>query len=48
MAELIGMSERYYQYYEAGTKEPNMATIKRIVEVLDVSADYLIGCDKKG
>jgi len=43
MAELIGVAERHYQYYEAGAKEPNMTTLKRVVEVLGVSADYLIG-----
>jgi transcriptional regulator with XRE-family HTH domain len=42
-AELLGISMRAYQHYEAGTREPNMETLRKMTEVLDVSADDLIG-----
>ncbi|MDR2558387.1 MAG: helix-turn-helix domain-containing protein [Oscillospiraceae bacterium] len=47
MAELIGTTERHYQHYEAGTREPNLTTFKRIAETINVSADYLLGINKK-
>jgi len=44
MTELLGISSvRLYQYYEAGSKEPNMATLIRMAQILNVSADYLLG-----
>jgi transcriptional regulator with XRE-family HTH domain len=48
MAKLLGISSvRHYQHYEAGTKEPNITTLKRIAEILDVSTDYLLGHNPK-
>jgi len=43
MAELIGITERHYQNYEAGTQEPSLITFKKIIEIFNVSADYLLG-----
>jgi DNA-binding XRE family transcriptional regulator len=44
MTELLGISSvRHYQHYEAGTKEPNITTLKRIATILKVSTDELIG-----
>lgn len=43
MAELLGTTERNYQYYEAGEREPNLESFFDMVEILDVSADYLLG-----
>ena len=39
----LGISERAYQYYESGDREPNMETLKSIADTLDVSIDYLLG-----
>ncbi|MCL2697228.1 MAG: helix-turn-helix domain-containing protein [Oscillospiraceae bacterium] len=47
LAELIGIAERHYQNYEYGTREPNLATFKRIAETINVSADYLLGLKEK-
>ena len=43
MAELLGTTERNYQYYESGTREPNLETFVAISDILDVSLDYLCG-----
>lgn len=43
MAALLSTTERNYQYYEAGTREPSLETFIEIVTALDVSADYLLG-----
>ena len=43
MAELLGTTERNYQYYESGAREPNLETFVEISDILNVSTDYLIG-----
>lgn len=43
MAELIGTTERNYQYYESGAREPNLETFVAISDILEVSTDYLCG-----
>ena len=43
LAQMLGITERAYQYYEAGTREPNVDTLINISKVLDVSIDYLLG-----
>lgn len=43
MAELLGTTERNYQYYESGTREPNLETFASISDILGVSTDYLLG-----
>lgn len=43
MAELLGTTERNYQYYESGAREPNLETFVTISDVLEVSTDYLVG-----
>lgn len=43
MAELLGTTERNYQYYESGAREPNLETFVDISDILNVSADYLVG-----
>lgn len=42
-AEILGITERNYQYYEAGKREPNVTTLISIASKLDVSIDYLLG-----
>jgi transcriptional regulator with XRE-family HTH domain len=43
IAELLGVSERAYQHYEAGTREPNIASLVALADYFDVSIDYLVG-----
>lgn len=42
MAEYLGVSERAYQHYEAGTREPNFELTCKIADYFDVSVDYLL------
>ena len=42
-AELLETTERNYQYYEAGEREPNLETVCFIADKLSVSLDYLVG-----
>ena len=43
LATLIGSSERGIQRYESGERKPNFDAIIALCNVLDVSADYLLG-----
>lgn len=41
LAKLIGVAKSTFTGYEKGNSEPNMLTIKRIMDVLDIDANYL-------
>ena len=43
MAERLNISERAYQYYESGQREPSLASISEISDTFNVSLDYLLG-----
>ena len=43
MAELLGLSLRGYQCYEADESEPKLATLVAIADYYNVSTDYLMG-----
>ena len=43
VAERIGVAKSTYSLYESGNREPNVQTIKKIADVLNVSADELLG-----
>ena len=43
VAENIGVAKSTYSLYESGNREPNVQTIKKISDALDVSADELLG-----
>lgn len=45
VAEKIGVAKSTYSLYESGNREPNVQTIKKIANALDVSADELFGID---
>ena len=47
MAEQIGVAKSTYSLYESGNREPNVQTIKKIADVLNVSADELLGLDEE-
>lgn len=46
LAEQIGVAKSTYSLYESGNREPNVQTIKRIADALNVSADELLGIDE--
>ncbi|WP_459306720.1 helix-turn-helix domain-containing protein [Weissella viridescens] len=39
----LGLSQNMYSSYERGEKEPTVSTLKKIVQLFNVSADYLLG-----
>ncbi|NLL77368.1 MAG: helix-turn-helix transcriptional regulator [Clostridiales bacterium] len=43
VAEGIGVAKSTYSLYESGNREPNVPTIKKIADFLNVSADDLLG-----
>lgn len=43
MAEYIGVAKSTYSLYESGNREPGVPTIKKMANVLNVSADELLG-----
>lgn len=45
VAENIGVAKSTYSLYESGNREPNVETIKKIADFLNVSADVLLGLD---
>lgn len=47
VAENIGVAKSTYSLYESGNREPNVETIKKIADYLDVSADLLLGLSEE-
>lgn len=45
IADGIGVAKSTYSLYESGNREPNVQTIKKIADLLNVSADELLGID---
>lgn len=45
MAERIGVAKSTYSLYESGSREPNVQTIKKIADILNVTADELLGLE---
>ncbi len=43
VAESIGVAKSTYSLYESGNREPNVKTIKKIADILNTSADKLLG-----
>lgn len=41
LAELIGVAKSTYTGYEKGNREPNMRTISKIMNVLNIDANFL-------
>lgn len=46
VAEKIGVAKSTYSLYESGNREPNVQTIKKIADVLHISADELLGLEE--
>ena len=45
IAQLLGVSVRTFQHYEAGEREPNIDTLIQIADFFKVSLDELVGRD---
>jgi len=43
VAESTGLSERGYQNYELGIREPSLDNINKLADFFEVSTDYLLG-----
>lgn len=43
VAVLLGITQRAYSHYEIGDREPSIEMLKKICQLFEVSADYLIG-----
>ena len=42
LADAVGVALRSYQCYEQGTREPSLAMIVKLADVLEVSSDHLL------
>ena len=47
VADGIGVAKSTYSLYESGNREPNVQTIKKISDGLNVSADELLGLNSE-
>ena len=47
VADSIGVAKSTYSLYESGNREPNVQAIKKISDVLNVSADELLGLNSE-
>ena len=47
VADNIGVAKSTYSLYESGNREPNVNTIKKISDCLNVSADTLLGLNEE-
>ena len=43
MADYLDVSERAYQHYELGTREPPLSKAVLLADYFNVSLDYLVG-----
>lgn len=46
LAQQIGVAKSTLTGYEKGNREPDLFKIKKILEVLNVDSDYLLGIDR--
>lgn len=46
LAQQIGVAKSTLTGYEKGNREPDVFKIKKILEVLEVDSDYLLGIDR--
>lgn len=46
LADLIGVAKSTLNGYEKGNREPDFFKIKKLIEVLEVDANYLLGIDE--
>ncbi|MCH5179908.1 MAG: helix-turn-helix domain-containing protein [Erysipelotrichales bacterium] len=46
LADKLFVNRNTYQNYEAGTTEPDFATVKKIASFFNVTIDYLVGANE--
>ena len=46
MSDMLLVSLRTYRHYESGHSSPNLDTLVKIADILDVSLDYLLCRDE--
>jgi len=46
LAELIGVAKSTLTGYEKGNREPDMFKIKKLIDILEVDSDYLLGIER--
>lgn len=47
LAESLGITPTALNYWEKDKREPSIATVKQLAEILDVSANILIGLEEE-
>jgi len=47
LAALLSVSDKTISNYEAGVREPDVKTLIKLAQILNVSTDYLIGIEQK-
>ena len=47
LAVLLGQAQSTIFYWEQNRQEPTISSLKKLCEVFDVSADYLLGITEK-
>ncbi len=47
IAKVLGLTERYYRNYEAGTVDPPISKIIALADFFNVSIDFLVGRSQK-
>ena len=47
VADNIGVAKSTYSLYESGNREPNVQTIKKLADLLNVSANDLLGLNQE-
>ena len=47
VADNIGVAKSTYSLYESGNREPNVQTIKKLADLLNESADDLLGLNQE-
>ena len=47
VADNIGVAKSTYSLYESGNREPNVQTIKKLADLLNVSSDDLLGLNQE-
>ncbi len=46
LAEKIGQAQSTIFYWEKNQQEPNVSSLKKLCEVFEVTADYLLGLEE--
>ena len=43
IADILGITQSAYAYYETGRNEPDIETLKKLADYYETSIDYLVG-----